>query len=219
MAKNKQKHHSKTAKTTRKRKGILTPKNIAWIIAFIILIAVAVVIVLRLFASPINRSDTSSESDDSQSSSEATADQETTTSNAMDNSDVTNSTSTSTSTDTSTSSTTVENKTPTKYEGADANTFEKLTGSITYNAVVDNVYKVRVSIDQLLEGAGTCVLTLKSGSQEFTRTSSTIDNPSSSTCEGFDIPVAQLKSGDYTVSIEVLTSSRSTTLTGAITIP
>jgi len=87
-------------------------------------------------------------------------------------------------------------KTPEKYEGQDVIQLEKLTGTITYSAKTADKYRIRVNIDQFLKLPGTCKLTVLSASKVvYTDSVSIISNPSSGSCEGFDIPLSNQKTG------------------------
>ena len=110
-------------------------------------------------------------------------------------------------------------KTPEKYEGQDVNQLEKLTGTITYSAKSANFYRIRVNIDQFLKLPGTCKLTvLSAGKIIYTDSVSVVSNPSSGTCEGFDIPLARLTSGDYDLKIEINANQKTGIIEGGATI-
>lgn len=110
-------------------------------------------------------------------------------------------------------------KTPEQYQGQDVNQLEKLTGAITYSAKTSDEYRLRVNIDQFLKLPGTCKLTLISaGKVVYTETVSVIPNPSSGSCEGFDVPLSQLPSGAYHVKIEITANQKTGTIEGEATI-
>ena len=110
-------------------------------------------------------------------------------------------------------------KTPEKYEGQDVNQLEKLTGTITYSAKAADKYRIRVNIDQFLKLPGTCKLTVLSASKVvYTDSVSVISNPSSGSCEGFDIPLAKLPSGTYDFKIEVNANQKTGIIEGKATI-
>ncbi len=110
-------------------------------------------------------------------------------------------------------------KTPEKYEGQDVNQLEKLTGTITYSAKSANFYRIRVNINQFLKLPGTCKLTvLSAGKVVYTDSVSVVSNPSSGTCEGFDIPLAKLASGDYDIKIEITANQKTGVIEGRATI-
>lgn len=99
------------------------------------------------------------------------------------------------------------------YEGEDANTSQTLTGAINYTAVANNNLVIRTTINQMLD-SGTCQLTLTNGTKTVTKTSEIAQNPSSSTCKGFDVPTSELGSGNWNIRIEVNSPNRNGTLTG-----
>lgn len=110
-------------------------------------------------------------------------------------------------------------KTPEKYEGQDVNQLEKLTGTITYSAKAADKYRIRVNIDQFLKLPGNCKLTVLSASKViYTDSVSVISNPSSGSCEGFDIPLAKLTSGTYDFKIEVNANQKTGIIEGKATI-
>ena len=110
-------------------------------------------------------------------------------------------------------------KTPEKYEGQDVNQLEKLTGTITYSAKTADKYRIRVNIDQFLKLPGTCKLTVLSASKVvYTDSVSVISNPSSGSCEGFDIPLSKLPSGTYDFKIEVNANQKTGIIEGKATI-
>lgn len=79
-----------------------------------------------------------------------------------------------------------------------------LTGSITYTAVEDDKLIIRVNIDQIVGEYGTCSLTLsKAGRKDIIKAVNTMDNPSSSTCQGFDIPIKELAKGVWNIRINL----------------
>ena len=109
-------------------------------------------------------------------------------------------------------------KTPTKYEGEDANKMSTITGFINYKGTVDDILKIRVTIDQFFESTGTCDLILSSGDKTYTKTVKTLDNPSSATCDGFDVPVSELAPGTWSISISIIADGKSGIITGEVTL-
>jgi len=105
-----------------------------------------------------------------------------------------------------------------QYEGdEDPNSSETLTGDITNDEVSGDTLRVRVSIDQYLT-SGTCELTLTSGSKTYTDTANIIPDASTSTCEGFDIPVSKLSSGDWNIKIQLSSNNKTGLITGRTSI-
>ena len=110
-------------------------------------------------------------------------------------------------------------QTPKQYENTDTNPTTKLTGFITYSGKNDNNLTIRITINQLLKETGTCTLTLTStNGQKIERTATTIDNPSSATCQGFDIPLSEIPVGDYQINIDIKTAHQNGNIKGSITI-
>ena len=109
-------------------------------------------------------------------------------------------------------------KTPEQYEGQDVNQLDKLTGTITYSEKSGDKYRIRVNINQFLKLPGTCKLTITSASTVvYTQTVSIISNPSSGSCEGFDIPLSSIPSGDLNIKIEVNANQKTGLIEGRIT--
>ena len=109
-------------------------------------------------------------------------------------------------------------KTPEQYEGQDVNQLDKLTGTITYSEKSGDKYRIRVNINQFLKLPGTCKLTVTSASTiVHTQTVSIISNPSSGSCEGFDIPLSGIPSGDLNIKIEVNANQKTGLIEGRIT--
>lgn len=102
-----------------------------------------------------------------------------------------------------------------QYEGEDPNESASLSGAITYSAVSGDILTIRTNIDQVV--SGTCTATLSSGGRVVTKASSIMQDPSSSSCEGFDIPVSELGSGTWKVEIKAQdTTNRSVILTTTV---
>ena len=94
-------------------------------------------------------------------------------------------------------------KTPEQYEGQDVNQLDKLTGTVTIN--------------QFLKLPGTCKLTVfSSGNSVYSETVNVVSNPSSGSCEGFDIPLANLPSGNLNFKIEVNANQKTGLIEGLI---
>ena len=108
-----------------------------------------------------------------------------------------------------------EKDTQPPYEGDDANNSASLTGVVTYKSVVDGKLLIRTTINQILD-SGTCELTLSNGQKTVTRNSGIAPNPSSSTCEGFDIPTSELGSGTWKIEIKISGDDKTGTLTDSV---
>lgn len=114
------------------------------------------------------------------------------------------------------------NHTPQQYtppSDMDKQSSNQLTGVINYKSVNDGVLSIRVTIDQRISD-GTCALTLtnKETDKTVTRNADVATNPSSSTCRGFDIPVSNLSSGDWAISIKVISGDQNGNIKGSVSI-
>ena len=110
-------------------------------------------------------------------------------------------------------------KTPEKYEGQDVNKLEKLTGAITYSAKTTDKYRIRVNIDQFLKLPGTCMLSvISAGKVMYTDYVNIVSNPSSGSCEGFDIPLTKLSPGEYDIKIEINANQKTGIIEGKVAI-
>lgn len=89
-----------------------------------------------------------------------------------------------------------------QYEGEPVRDRKELTGSFTYRQMIDGQLVLRLTIDQLLTD-GRCVLTLSQGDQRIERTAPVIQNPSSSSCQGFSVPRSELAPGLWNISVAV----------------
>ena len=110
-------------------------------------------------------------------------------------------------------------KKPEKYEGQDVDKLEKLTGTITYSTKTTDEYRIRVNVDQFLKLPGTCMLSvISAGKVVYTDYVNIISNPSSGSCEGFDIPLTKLSPGEYDIKIEVNANQKTGIIEGKVTI-
>lgn len=107
----------------------------------------------------------------------------------------------------------------TQYQGDSVSNNPNLTGIINYKSVVGDNLVIRVTIDQVLS-SGSCALTLTDASKtkSVTRTADISQNPSSSTCQGFDVPISELKSGEWSMIVKVNGNNKTGDITGKITI-
>lgn len=82
---------------------------------------------------------------------------------------------------------------------------------ITVNTIInENTLYIRTTISELL-GAGSCTLTLsnKPNSKPITLTSKIINSASTSSCDGWDIPLNTLNSGTWQLRIDVTSGNQS----------
>ena len=107
-------------------------------------------------------------------------------------------------------------KTPVQNEGKNPNQSSNITGYVSNKSVHRNskILTVRVVIDQFLKQAGTCTLSLTKGSKTVVETAPTFNNPSSSTCQGFDISLDKLSAGKWSLKIKVETSNKTSIIDG-----
>ncbi len=112
-------------------------------------------------------------------------------------------------------------KTPTQYEdnsGSKPKT-GALSGVINYSSVVDDKLVIRVTINNdPLDGTCRLSLTSKSTSKTVTRSASIISNPSSSTCDGFSIPVKELSKGLWNIVIQIESNGVSGKISGEVSV-
>ena len=173
-------------------------KKVIIITLVVVTLAVASAGAYFLF-SPNDEKDTikDSQSKETNSSTSTTEDQDTTSTNATEHE--------------------AEKDITPSYEGENTNTSQTLTGVINYAGVANDILMIRTTINQALS-SGTCRLALSNGSATVTRDSNIALNPSSSTCEGFDVPISELGSGNWTITITVTSDNRSGELKGNVTI-
>lgn len=111
--------------------------------------------------------------------------------------------------------------TPVQYGPSDGSKTQKdkLTGLINYKSIVDDKLIIRTTINQFT-GSGACALTLVSNDsgKTVTRTADIINNPSSSSCDGFTIPVSELNPGKWTITIDMSSEDKQGTLESTIDI-
>lgn len=110
-----------------------------------------------------------------------------------------------------------EKELPQLYEGDNANKSTDLTGVITTKSVTGGNLIIRNTINQLV-GTGSCKLTLTSSGQTITRSVEIAQNPSSSTCAGFDIPVAEIGQGQWSIQIDITSGDKRATLKDTVNI-
>lgn len=72
--------------------------------------------------------------------------------------------------------------------------------TITASNQNGSIYQVRTLINVVVSD-GTCTLTLTNGNHTVAKSSGVQANPSSSTCQGFDVPVSELSPGDWDLTV------------------
>ena len=112
----------------------------------------------------------------------------------------------------------IEKKEIVQYEGSNPNQNSNVTGALTYAGVVGKNLVIRVNIDQYLSG-GNCKLSLITDGvvvhEEFAGIS---ESATTSTCEGFNVPVAGLASGTYQILINVSAGEKMGKISGEVKI-
>ena len=112
------------------------------------------------------------------------------------------------------------NHVPPKYDTPD-DTAEPagLTGVISHASVRNNNLIVRTTINQFLS-SGDCTLTLTRGSDGKTVTKKTaiVAGPSTSSCDGFDVPTEELGSGNWNIVINLKSDDKQGRLTETVSI-
>ena len=103
-----------------------------------------------------------------------------------------------------------------QYEGDNPNEAEELTGVVTYAAVKGDNLMIRVNIDQYLDG-GSCELSLNQGGVKYSDIAN-ISSVTTATCEGFNVPVSELGSGNYQIIIKLSSDGKTGTIKGEVNI-
>lgn len=95
-----------------------------------------------------------------------------------------------------------EDKT-TQYEGGDPNLSETLSGYIARKGVDDNILTVVAVINQYLHETGRCTITLKNnlGQTVYNTARNAVADVTTSICDTFEVPVANLPQGSYKIEI------------------
>lgn len=105
-----------------------------------------------------------------------------------------------------------------KYEGENPNNREELTGVVTYAGVSGENLMIRVNIDQYLN-SGECMLLLAvAGNTTYSNVAPIVSSASTATCEGFNVPVSLLESGQYSITIEVESGGKKGVISGEVAI-
>lgn len=111
-----------------------------------------------------------------------------------------------------------EKDNPTQYEGPGASATGNLTGVVNYSDVQEGSLIIRTTIDQLL-ASGTCTLTLSKSGQAVTKTANIVQGgASSSSCDGFNVPVAELGSGKWNIQVNIESGDRKGSFNSEVTI-
>ena len=105
-----------------------------------------------------------------------------------------------------------------QYDGEDPNNSDVITGAITYTGVSGSSLMIRLNIDQYLSD-GVCNLRIHEyGSEIYSDSVSLVNSASTTTCEGFDVPVRMIGGGDFQIYIDISANGKSGTITGEVSI-
>ena len=105
-----------------------------------------------------------------------------------------------------------------QYDGEDPNENSSLTGVVTYAAVSGDNLMIRVNIDQYLNN-GECMLLLSTaGNIIYSNVAKVVSSAATATCEGFNVPVSLLESGQYNIVVEIDSGGKSGTIKGEVKI-
>lgn len=77
--------------------------------------------------------------------------------------------------------------------------------------------QIRSLIESIISD-GTCTLTLSREGKKISKTSNIQSMSSSSTCQGFDIPVSDLSTGTWNISLDIATEGKSGVVTRTVDI-
>ena len=109
---------------------------------------------------------------------------------------------------------TVKKEEVVQYEGEDPNQSSEITGAITYAGVSGESLLIRINIDQYLNG-GTCTLSLRQGGGNvYSAEAGIVDSASTSTCEGFNVPVSGLPKGKYNIVVYISSNGKTGEISG-----
>lgn len=111
---------------------------------------------------------------------------------------------------------TIEKKKVEQYEGEDPNSRNDLSGVVTFADKVDDKLMIRVNIDQYLE-SGECELILKKDDATIhSSIANIIDNASTASCDGFEVPLESLGGGKVDIIINLKAGERSGLIRGEV---
>ncbi|MBR3176100.1 PLDc_N domain-containing protein [Candidatus Saccharibacteria bacterium] len=112
----------------------------------------------------------------------------------------------------------VDNKKVVQYEGEDPNKAEELSGVVTYAGVLGNDLMIRVNIDQYLSG-GSCGLSLiRDDVVQYSNVVNVVDSAATATCEGFNVPIAEIGSGSYQIIIKITSGEKVGVIRGEVNV-
>ncbi len=94
-----------------------------------------------------------------------------------------------------------------QYSGEDPNLTGIISGAVTYTGISNDTLIIRVNIDQYIN-EGNCILSLTGANTNYTEAARVIDSASTATCEGFNVPLSQIKDNSVNIVIEVKTDDK-----------
>ena len=89
-----------------------------------------------------------------------------------------------------------------QYSGDNPNDADRLSGAITYTGISNDTFIIRVNIDQYVR-EGNCILTVTGAKTSYTEAARVTDAASTSTCEGFNVPLSVIKDSNVDILIEI----------------
>lgn len=93
-----------------------------------------------------------------------------------------------------------EEKAP-QYEGENPNRANDLTGVISYAGMVGSDLVVRVNINQFLQSGNCDLKIIKDGTPRYSETVKILESVTTSTCDGYKIPVDRLPGGKLQIEV------------------
>lgn len=105
-----------------------------------------------------------------------------------------------------------------QYSGDNPNEADSLSGVVSYADVNSGELIIRVNINQFLS-TGSCKLNItKNGANVYSEEVNIEESVSTSTCNGFKIPVNNLTSGDLQIEIELESEGKTGRINGKVRI-
>lgn len=105
-----------------------------------------------------------------------------------------------------------------QYSGDNPNEAESLTGVISYAGVSGDNLIIRVNIDQYLN-SGSCKLSLvRGGASVYSKEVAIESSVSTSTCDGFLIPVSEVGAGNFAIEITLNSGEKYGKMVGEVNI-
>ena len=188
------------------------------IIAVIAVVVIAAVVAGAWFLTRPNNDDGQKSNDDTTQDEDKQSDDSNDDADSDDSSDASDQTDEQSDNQTADDDPTNGGKTPPRYEGGSVQDSDTLTGNISGISVAGNNLSIRVTINQYItDPDGRCELTLTAPSgATYDYWSDLIQNPQTTSCYGWDIPVSELGgnvSGHWSAKVVVNGDGRTGTFT------